>query len=123
MKYSVALVAGALLAFVGVASAVDLPIPGKVVVVKPNKLVKIISKDHGLALPVPASADDPTVSGATLTFKDLGLAGGTINFTLDASGWSTTSSGYKYKGKDDALDPNPKGTCRVVLLTRIIHKS
>jgi hypothetical protein len=63
-----------------------------------------------------------TLFGATLRFEDLGLFGGSANFTLDASGWTGLGSpagaaGYKYKGKNDALDPNPKGTCRVVLLT------
>ncbi len=106
-----------LLAMGGPTFATELPIPTKVFVVKPNKLVKLISKNHGQPLPDPLNVTNPVVFGATLMIKDMGVGGGTVSFALDASGWTQTASGFKYKGKNDVLDPNPKGTCRVVLLT------
>ncbi len=112
--------------------AVDNPIPGKVTVVKAGKLIKFVSKSKPIEpatfpLPAPGSADDPTVSGAELRVFDRFGAGGDVTFNLDNSGWTGLgdppgSSGYKYKGKDDTSDPDPKGTCRIVLIKEKVIK-
>ncbi len=103
--------------------AVDVPIPGRVTVVKPGKITKFVSKsDTQFVLPSPGSGDDPTLSGADLRFFDLHpFGGGEATYGLDASGWKGLgnppgSKGYKYRGSEDVLDPDPKGTCRVVVL-------
>jgi Zn-dependent M28 family amino/carboxypeptidase len=105
------------------APAADVPIPAKVAIVKAAKLVKVLSKTATtFPLPAPGSAADPTLAGATLHFFDTeNGGGGEATFTLDASGWKglgdpAGSRGYKYKGKDDGNDPDPKGTCKIVLL-------
>ena len=109
------------------ALAIDAPIPGKVAVVKPANLTKFVAKNKPIApavfpLPVGGSGDDPTLAGATLDFFDTGFGGaGSASFPLDATGWKALgsppgSAGYKYKGKDDGPDPDPKGTCKVVLI-------
>jgi hypothetical protein len=112
----------ALLASMSPSHAVDYLLVGKSNVIKTGKVAKFASKDHGQAIPAPLSADDPTISGATLTFFDVGSTAGDATFALDPSGWVALgnppgSKGYKYKGKNDILDSNPKGTCRSVVLT------
>ncbi len=127
-------------ATVAIGDVVSGPIPGKVTVVKTAKLAKFVSKaksivpaDSTFALPVPGSAQDPTIGGASLSFDDVvsGVPGGSAGaaaFTLDATGWKGLgtppgSKGYKYKGKDDVPDPDPKGTCKVVLLKEKVIKA
>src|SRR4026209_1020772 len=111
------------------AAAIDLPIGGQVAAIKAGKLAKFVSKNPaGVALPASGSAEDPAVNGADLRFCDEGGDGGDLSFTLDASGWKglgnpAGSQGYKYKGKDDALDTDPKGTCKIVLLKEKVVKA
>lgn len=112
------------------AIAADVPIPGKVSVVKAGKLAKLVSKaTTPFPLPIPGSAEDPTVSGAQLDLFDTDFPGaGSVTFTLDKSGWTglgnpAGSKGYKYKGKDDVIDPDPKGTCKSVLLKENVIKA
>lgn len=112
------------------AGAADVPIPGRVTVVKSGKLAKLVSKAATpFPLPAPGSAEDPTQSGAVLRFFDTNFpGGGSIAFTLDQSGWKglgspAGSKGYKYRGKDDVTDSDPKGTCRVVLLKEKVIKA
>lgn len=119
---TVLLLSGAALA------SIDIPIPGKVTVVKPGKIVKIVSKNPaGVTLPSPGSAENPTIAGATLNFFDTIAPGaGSVTFALDQSGWKglgnpAGSKGYKYKGKDDTADPT--GTCKVVLLKEKVIKA
>ena len=128
--------------FAGAATAdiISGPINGKVSVVKTAKLAKFVSKakdllppDSTFLLPAPGSGQDPTVGGASLSFVDVagGVPGGSAGaaaFTLDASGWSGLgdppgSKGYKYKGKLDVNDPDPKGTCKVVLIKEKVMKA
>lgn len=122
----------AAIAYAGAGNAADVPVPGKVAVVKPALLAKVVAKSIAPAtfpLPVSGSADDPTLSGATLAvFDTLGVGAGTVAFTLDASGWQALgnppgSKGYKYKGSADALDPDPSGTCRIVLIKANVLKA
>jgi hypothetical protein len=112
------------------ALAADVPIPGKVAVVKSGKLAKVVSKaTTPFPLPAPGSAADPTQSGAALTFFDTDFPGaGSVTFTLDKTGWlglgkPAGSKGYKYKGKDDVEDSDPKGTCKSVLLKDSVIKA
>lgn len=112
------------------AMAADVPIPAKVTVVKPGKLAKLVSKaTTSFPLPAPGSSEDPTLSGAELSFFDTSIPGaGSAMFTLDKSGWKglgkpAGSKGYKYKGKDDVTDPDPKGTCKSVLLKENVIKA
>lgn len=107
----------------GAAVLTEIPIPGKVSVTKAGKLVKVVAKTKsGFFVPTPGSAEDPTIGGAELMFFDTSAPGaGQITLSLDSSGWKALgkpagSKGYKYKGSNDALDPDPKGTCKSVVL-------
>jgi hypothetical protein len=109
----------------------DVTISGKVAVVKPQTLAKFVSKSGPSPFPLPASGSpqDPTVGGAVLRIFDTDDPGaGDVTFLLDASGWDglgtpAGSAGYKYRGKDDAVDPDPKGTCPVILLKENVIKA
>jgi hypothetical protein len=108
----------------------DVTVPGIVTVVKPQSLAKFVSKSglSPFALPAPGSGHDPTLAGAVLRIFDTDDPGaGDVSFPLDASGWEglgnpAGSAGYKYRGKDDAVDPDPQGTCKVVLLKKKVIK-
>lgn len=123
-KWAQALCA-ALLLSAGPALGVDVAIPAKLGLAKPGKLVKLVSKPTAATLPAPASATDPTVNGARLSFFDTALGGGgTVTFILDASGWTglgnpAGSKGYKYKGKDDTTG----SPCSVVLIKSNVIKA
>lgn len=113
-----------------VEAAADEPLPGQVGVVKPGKTARFVARPElgSFALPLPGSADDPTLHGATLEFRDAGLVGGAVTYVLDASGWEALgkpagSQGYRYRGKKDAVDPEPKGTCRIVVLRKHIIRA
>ena len=107
------------------ALAVDVFIPAKVALVKPGKMVKLVSKPTAATLAAPGSASDPTLHGAALTVFDTAPGGaGTVTFALDASGWKglgnpAGSKGYKYKGKDDTIG----GACSVVLIKPTVIKA
>lgn len=115
--------------------AADLPISGKVTVVKGSKLAKFVSKSKQqpgqspFSIPTPGSLEDPTIGGAVVQFFDTNSAGaGLASFELDASGWAGLgnppgSKGYKYKGKEDVNDPDPSGTCKTVLLKEKVIKA
>src|SRR5262245_43723223 len=105
--------------FASAVSAVDVPIPAKVVLVKPAKLAKFVAKSSSaFALPAPMSSEDPTMAGAELHFFDRDSPGaGSATFTLGAAGWTglgtpAGSKGYKYKGKHDS----PGAACSTALL-------
>src|SRR5262245_64158564 len=94
--------------FASAVSAVDVPIPAKVVLVKPAKLAKFVAKSSsGFVLPAPMSPEDPTAVGAELRFFDTDTPGaGSATFTLGAAGWTglgnpAGSKGYKYKRTHD----------------------
>jgi len=117
-----------LIAVPALAAAVDVPIPGKVAVVKPGKIVKFVSKSSAGTFPLPSagSADDPTLVGADLRFFDLVGFAGDVTFPLDASGWSALgnppgSKGYKYKGKADTATAN--APCSIVLIKETLIKA
>jgi hypothetical protein len=110
---AVALVSG------GMALAADNLIPGKITVVKPGKLAKIVAKPV-TTFPLPGSA--PT--GGSVRLKDLGSPGtGTNTFNLTGAGWTglgnpAGSKGYKYKGAGSAGD-----ACKVVLIKEAVIKA
>lgn len=109
----------------GALAAAEIPIAGKTLTVKPAKLLRFVAraKPDPVAVPEPGSSQDPTLGGAILRVVDYaGNGAGGVAFGLDASGWKALgkpagSRGYRYRGKLDAMDPDPKGTCRSVVLT------
>lgn len=113
------------------AFADDVPMSGRVAVVKPERLAKFVSRSGTGAFPLPApgSAEDPTIAGAELRLFDTESPGaGDASFVLHHSGWRGLGAppgvaGYRYTGRDDVLDPDPKGTCRVVLLTEKVIRA
>jgi len=122
------LTAAVLLSHVQASRGLDVPIPAKVTVVKPGKIVKLVAKSATtpFVLPTPGSAEDPTSGGADLRIFDLGSAAGDVAFALDASGWSglgnpAGAKGYKYKGKSDAATAS--APCSVVLVTETLIKA
>jgi hypothetical protein len=121
-KWGRVLGAGVLLAAVPAFGA-DVLIPAKVGLLKPNKLMKVVSKPTAATLPVAGSAEDPTLGGAALTVFDTGSTANTMTFQLNAAGWSglgnpAGSKGYKYKGKND-----PGSACSAVLLKANVIKA
>lgn len=103
----------------GVMAQTDL-IPGKLVVVKPAKLAKFISKG---TFTLPTGADDPTVAGASVRFVDESGAAGDVTFDLPAAGWQGKGTppgakGFKYKGAGTPDDP-----CTVVIIKDNVVKA
>ena len=112
------IVMGAALALVcgGISNAADIGIPGKITVVKPGKLAKLVSKPAVSPLPLAA----PT--GGSVRLKDLGN-GDTDTYPTTAGTWTglgnpAGSVGYKYKGTKTAGDP-----CVVVLIKEKVVKA
>jgi len=95
---------------------------GKILIIKEGKLAKFISKPVSPAtFALPGAGNDPTVEGATLTFREAG--GPEIAANLPSSGWKglgnpAGSKGYKYKGTGQAADP-----CKVVLVKEKVVKA
>ncbi len=128
LRESVSAAVCALLLAAPASAATEIPIPGKVTIVKPGNIAKFVSKiPTGVALPSPGSGEDPTVAGAELHLFDTTDPGaGEVTFVLHQSGWKglgnpAGSKGYKYKGQDDTMDPN--GTCKIVLLKEKVIKA
>src|SRR5262249_7042792 len=121
-------VTAALLLSAPALATTDIPIPGKVAIVKPGKLGKFVAKiSTELVLPSPGATDDPTVGGALVHFFErTAPRAGRVTFQLDHSGWKglgnpAGSKGYKYTGKDDTADPN--SACKLVLLKQKVVKA
>src|SRR5262249_53912112 len=83
----------------GLSAAAEILIPGKIMVIKPGKIAKFVSKGS-----FPAPADDPTVAGANLHIFDTVPPGaGDVTYPLPAGSWSGLGNppgakGFKYKG-------------------------
>jgi hypothetical protein len=95
------------------ALAADQLIPGKLIIVKPSKLAKVLAKG---TFTLPTGADDPTLAGASLLIKDLGDPMNANTYSLPAAGWKGLGNppgdkGFKYKGAGSGSDP-----CKVVLV-------
>lgn len=102
------------------ALAADQLVPGKIMIVKPGSLAKVISKG---AFTLPTGADDPTAAGGSLLIKDLGDPMNSNTYSLPALGWKglgnpAGSKGFKYKGAGSGADP-----CKVVLIKTNIVKA
>ena len=102
------------------ALSADQLIPGKIIIVKPSSLAKVISKG---AFTLPIGADEPTTAGGSLLIKDLGDPMNANTYSLPAAGWKGLgnppgSKGFKYKGAGSVSDP-----CKVVLIKVNIVKA
>ena len=100
----------------------DTLIPGKIHLIKPGKLTKMVAKPVGVfPLPTPLGSGDPTVAGGTLNVFDTS-DGGAFTTNLPDTGWTGLgnppgSVGYKYKGLGTLADP-----CKVVIVKEAVIK-
>jgi hypothetical protein len=113
------IVMGAALALVcgGISHATDIGIPGKITVVKPGKLAKLVSKPAVSPLPLSGAP-----SGGSVRLKDLGN-GDTNTYATTGGTWTglgnpAGSKGYKYKGAGAAGD-----ACKVILIKDKVVKA
>jgi len=102
------------------ALAADQLVPGKIMIVKPGTLAKVIAKGTFV---LPAGADDPTTAGGSLLIRDLGDPMNANTYNLPAAGWKglgnpAGTKGFKYKGTGSVSDP-----CKVVLIKTKIVKA
>ena len=102
------------------ALAADHLVTGKILIVKPNKLAKVLSKG---TFTLPTGADVPTTAGGSLLIRDLGDPMNANTYSLPSGGWKGLGNppgdkGYKYKGAGTASDP-----CKVVLIKTNIVKA
>jgi hypothetical protein len=102
------------------ADAADQLIPVRVLVIKPGRLFKFVSKG---TFSLPPGVDNPTVAGGSLCFDATAdtVAGG-ATFALPTSGWKglgnpAGAKGFKYKGAGSLSDP-----CKVILLKANVIK-
>ena len=102
------------------AHATDELIPGKILIVKPGTLAKVVAKG---TFTLPSGGDNPTVAGGSLEIRDLGDISNADTYSLPSGGWKGLgnppgSKGYKYKGAGSVTDP-----CKVVLIKTNIVKA
>lgn len=95
-------------------------ITGRLMVVKPSKLAKFVSKGTFV---LPPGSDNPLTEGGSIRFLDTGGFAGDVSFSLPAAGWKALgnpagSKGYKYKGAGTPGDP-----CKVVLVKPKVIKA
>jgi len=115
------LAAAAFVAFCGApALAADQLVPGKLIIVKPLTLAKVIAKG---TFALPTGGDVPTTAGGSLLIRDLGDPMNANTYSLPSGGWKglgnpAGSKGYKYKGAGSVSDP-----CKVVLIKTNIVKA
>ncbi len=107
------------------ARAADVPLLGKLLLVKDTKLAKVISKATGTAFTVPASGGptDPTANPSSLLIGDLGGAGALTEADLAMGSWRALgnppgSRGYVYSNPGAAAGPDP--VKKIVVKSRII---
>jgi hypothetical protein len=102
------------------ALAADQLIPGKIIIVKPSTLAKVIAKG---TFTLPTGGDVPTAAGGSLLVKDLGDPMNANTYSLPSGSWKGLGNppgikGYKYKGAGSVSDP-----CKVVLIKTNIVKA
>jgi hypothetical protein len=102
------------------AHATDALIPGKILIVKPGTLAKVVAKG---TFTLPSGGDNPTVAGGSLEIRDLGDMFNDDTYSLPSGGWKGLgnppgSNGYKYKGAGTVSDP-----CKVALIKTNIVKA
>jgi len=115
------LAAAAFVAFCAApALAADQLIPGKIMIVKPTKMAKVLSTG---TFTLPTGADVPTTAGGSLLIRDLGDPMNANTYSLPSGGWKGLGNppgnkGYKYKGAGSVSDP-----CKVVLIKTNLVKA
>jgi hypothetical protein len=96
----------------GTTFAADVPVPGRLVIVKPGRLLQFIARTRaphvGAFIPLPA--ENPTVVGATLRVYDTGGVAGFFDFALPAANWKglgnpAGAKGWRYRGAGTPADP------------------
>ena len=102
------------------ALASDQLVPGKILIVKPLTLAKVIAKG---TFTLPTGGDVPTTAGGSLEIRDLGDPMNANTYSLPSGGWKGLgnppgSKGFKYKGAGSVSDP-----CKVVLIKVNIVKA
>jgi hypothetical protein len=94
-------------------------LPGKVVVIKQATLAKFVARPPtGQTFDLPNNTTNPLTTGGTLRFRDTGVTGGDVTFSLPAGPkWAVTGkTGFKYRGLGQ-----PGDACKVVIIkTRVI---
>lgn len=98
-----------------------LGIGGRLAIIKPGKLAKLIAKPSAGTLPLPSV--DPSAAGGTLRVFDTGATAGDETYSLPPAGWTglgnpAGANGYKYRGAGTASDP-----CKVVLVKASVIKA
>jgi cysteine-rich repeat protein len=108
-----------------VARAADVPLPGKLLLVKDTKVAKVISKSTGTPFPVPAfgGPTDPTANASSLLIDDLGGAGALTEADLATGSWRALgnppgSRGYIYSNPGAGAGPDP--VKKIVLKSQVI---
>ena len=102
------------------ALAADQLIAGKIIIVKSNKLAKVLSTG---TFTLPTGGDAPTTAGGSLLIRDLGDPMNADTYSLPSIGWKGLGNppgdkGYKYKGAGTPSDP-----CKVVLIKTNLVKA
>ena len=108
------------------AGATDVPIPGKIAIVKDGTLFKLVAKPAGaFTIPAPGSGGDPTVAGSDLYVSDTGncTVGGSLSDSLTGGFWEGLGNppgtrGYKYK---NALAPSG-GAVKIIIFKPTVIK-
>jgi hypothetical protein len=98
------LAAALALAWSGAAMAADIPIDGKITIIKDTKLFKVVAKDAGgvpFVIPAVGGAADPLINGGDVSVIDTGNTNNLFD-DLTAGTWSGLgnppgTTGYKYK--------------------------
>jgi len=101
--------------------AADEAMPGRVTIIKPGLLAKMVAKPAtGQSFDLPAASSDPTIGGARLRVVEIGgSAANDVVYNLPPSGWKALGSGgFKYKGAGSPTDP-----CKTVLVKASVVKA
>jgi hypothetical protein len=97
--------------------------PGKILVVKPGKLARVVAKPI-TSFDLPDAPDnDPTVAGGSLRILDTASTAGDDVYELPAERWTALgnpagSKGFRYRGGTGPGDP-----CTVVLVKATVVKA
>jgi hypothetical protein len=106
------------------AGAMDLPIPGKISIVKDGKLAKLVAKPSGGTFTIPAAGgpSDPTANPSQARFFATGCDG-SVSDTLTGGAWvgignPPGSAGYKYKN----VGAPGSGAVKIIILKPAVIK-
>jgi hypothetical protein len=107
------------------AGALDLPIPGKISIIKDGKLAKLVAKPvpgTTFAIPAPEGASDPTVNPSQVRFFATGCDG-SVSDMLTGGTWvgignPAGSAGYKYKN----VGAPGSGAVKIIVLKPAVIK-